>query len=137
MLIRYTKNNIHALGSHDGKEIKWLTPGWNEFPSHIWKQYENDAEIKKMIADGAIELLADKVTVKEGRKTVTKVLGAGDEELRIKDLPEPRAIELVKQTLNRGMLQRWDDEETRHKVKRALAAQIKPLLPESQTSTAE
>ena len=49
----------------------------------------------------------------------------------VQDFSAERAAEIVKQTWNRDMLQRWLDEETRHKVKRTLTKQIKPLLNES------
>lgn len=137
MLIKYNNTNLHALSTYDGKDIKWLKPGWNEFDSTVWVQHEKDPSIQKMIADGVIELMAEKVKVKEGGKTVTKVLGKSDEELNIKHLDEKKAIEVVEATWDRDMLQRWADEETRHKVKRAVDKQLKPLLPESQTSTAD
>lgn len=110
------------------QEIKWLRPGWNEFPKDVWDQNKDHPGIKKMLASGKIELLAEKVTVTEGRKKITKVIGMDDEEVSIKLFSEARAIEIVKDTLNRDILQRWMDEENRSKVKRAIDKQIKPLL---------
>lgn len=132
MFIQYNKNNIHALGTPDGKEIKFLRPGWNEFPSNIFKLYEKDPEILRMIADKIIVLMNEKVTVNQGKKKVTKVIGQDDEEIVLKDFSDSKAVEVVGGTLNKDLLQRWDDEENRHKVKRALAAQLKKLSPESE-----
>lgn len=134
MFIKYNKNNLHALGTYDGKDIKFLRPGWNEFPSDIFKLYENDAEIKRMIEDKTIEVMAEKVVIQDGKRKITKIIGKDDEEVHVKELPEAKAIEVVKGTLNRDILQRWMDEETRHKVKRAIDAQLKPLLPDAKAS---
>jgi hypothetical protein len=135
MFIKYTKPNNHALSNLKGDVIAVLRPGWNEFPSEIFEINKNDPEIKGMIADGHIEFLDAKVTSMEGRKKVTKVIGADDSEVHVKDLDEKKAIEVIKSTYNRDLLQRWIDEENRSKVKLAIDAQLKPLLPENQTST--
>jgi hypothetical protein len=137
MLIQYNKPNNHALSNLKGDAIVVLRPGWNEFPSEIFNVHKDDSEIKGMIADGTIKFLKEKVVTMEGRKKVTKTVGEDDSELHVKDLDEKKAIEVIKATFNRDMLQRWMDEETRSRVKRAIDAQIKPLLPENQTSTAE
>lgn len=134
MFIKYNNTNLHALGSFDGKQISWLRPGWNEFPSALFKLYEKDPEILKMIEDKKIELLNEKVSQVKGKKKVTLHIGMSDEPIHTTDLPERKAIEIIKGTYNRDILQRWEDEETRHKVKRAIAEQVKPLLPESQAS---
>lgn len=59
MLIKYNNTNVHALpyvNQTAGKQliqspsdVKWLQPGWNEFPSEVWKQNEKHPQIKKMI----------------------------------------------------------------------------------------
>lgn len=153
MFIKYNDTNVHALpyvtyrqvrlkNKKTGKvrvanqvnemqspqDIKWLRPGWNEFPSSVWEQNKNHPGIQKMLEDGKIEVMAEKVQVKVGKKTVTKVVGQDDEEVALKHFAETRAIAVVKGTYNRDILQRWLDEETRHKVKRALTKQIEPLL---------
>lgn len=138
MMIKYSGTNIHALGhieqdktkpSYGPQDIHWLRPGWNEFPSHVWRMYEDHPEILKKLKDGTIELMDEKVLAgKNGKK---KSIGTSDEPIDLKDLPESKAIEIVKGTYNREMLQRWLDEENRSKVKRSLEEQIKPLLPES------
>lgn len=137
MLIKWNKSNIHAFGSYDGKQINFLRPGWNEFPSAIFELYKNDTEVLRFIKNKTLELMAEKVTLKTSSgKKVTKVIGQGDDELSLKDLSEEKAIEIVKGTFNRELLQRWTDEENRHKVKRELDKQTKPLLPENKTATA-
>lgn len=158
MFINYRGTNLHALPyvtmrpvtlknkktgkkrtiqrvdtSQSPNDIQWLRPGWNEFPSHVWNQNKEHPGIKKMLKDKMIELLSEEVSVlvrdKNGRKKrVKQIIGLGDEEVRLKHFTEIRAIEIVKETLNRDILQRWMDEETRHKVKRTLVKQIEPLL---------
>jgi hypothetical protein len=135
MLIKYNGTNVHAFGSPDGKQISWLRPGWNEFPKQIWDMYANHPDVITMLSDKKLELLNEKVEVpSKGKKKEYREIGMTDEPLSLKDLSESKAIEVVKGTYNRDMLQRWLDEENRHKVKRALDAQIKPLLPETQAS---
>jgi hypothetical protein len=157
MMIHYGGTNIHALPhvtsvpvtlrnkktgkkrtimrvdtSQSPQDIQWLRPGWNEFPKEVWEQNKDHPGIVKMLKDKTIRLMAEVVTVKEGKKKLTMVLGQDDEQIDLKMLAEPRAIEIVKETLNRDILQRWLDEETRHKVKRALTKQIEPLLNKTQ-----
>lgn len=126
MFINWKNNNVHAFGSVDGKTIKWLRPGWNEFPSELFKQYENDAEVKRFISEGKLEILAEKVGTGKTKKTI----GLDDKPIDLKELTEAKSIEIIKNTFNRELLQRWIDEENRSKVKRALEEQIKPLMPD-------
>lgn len=127
MFIKYTKANLHTLATHDGKELAHLRPGWNEFPSRVWDENKNDAEIKRMIEDGDIVLMEDRVEQKVGKKKIVKIIGKTDEPVALKDLDEKRAIEVAGETFNLDMLQRWMDEETRHKVKRAIDKQVKAI----------
>lgn len=135
MFINYTKPNCHTLATPDGKEFHHLRPGWQEFPKRIWDLYKDDPEIKRMVADGDIVLMAEKV--QDGKKT--KTIGQDDQPVDLKDLPIDKAIKIAKETLNRDLLQRWADEETRHKVKRILESQIKELThqPEDDGSKEE
>lgn len=153
MFIKYNDTNVHAIpniktksvrmknkktgkirvveklvGNQSPQDIKWLRPGWNEFPSDLWNKTKDHPGIKKMLAEKKIELLNETVVVTEGKKKVKKVIGQDDEEVSLRFLSELKSIEIVKGTLNRDILQRWLDEETRHKVKRALSKQIEPLL---------
>ena len=85
------------------------------------------ADTKRMLSEGTIELMAEKVETKVGKKKVVKLVGQGDAEVHLKDLEEAKAIKIVADTHNRELLQRWTDEETRHKVKRALDKQMEPF----------
>lgn len=155
MMIKYNNTNVHALpyvtmkpvtlkSKRTGKkrtimrvdenqspsDIHWLRPGWNEFPKHIWEQNKAHPGIQKMIKTKMIEVMNEKVEVKKGKKKVLVTVGQDDEPIELKNFSVERAIEIVAGTLNRDILQRWIDEELRHKVKKALRKQIKPLLPE-------
>lgn len=119
-------------------EVKWLRPGWNEFPTDVWEQNKDNPAIQKLIKAKKIELMSHKatITVRDKRtgklKKVERMIGADDSPIRLKYFDEKTAIEVVKSAFDRDMLQRWEDEETRHKVKKALRKQIEPLLNTSE-----
>lgn len=158
MMIKYNDNNVHALPnvkmkvvtmrnkktgktrkvnkldtSQSPEDIKWLRPGWNEFPKAVWDQNKDHPGIKHMLETGKIEIMNEKIEVKSGKKTITKIVGQTDEEISLKLFSEVKAIQIAKGTLNRDILERWLDEETRHKVKKALKKQIEPLLNEEKS----
>lgn len=157
MFIQYKDTNVHAMpqlayrpvrvkNKKTGKarmvdklvtdqapqDVFWLRPGWNEFPKKIWDQNSTHPQIVRMMKRKKIVLLTDTVEVKKGGKKVKLQVGLTDVPIRLRWFDAKRAIEILKNTLNRDLLQRWLDEETRSPVKRALEAQIKPLLPENQ-----
>jgi hypothetical protein len=119
------------------QEVFWLRPGWNEFPKHIWEQNKDAPSIKQMLKKGTIQLLSHPVEKKvrdkkTGKKKVIKlVLGQDDAEMTLRYFDEKQAIAIVKETWNRDILQRWLDEEMRHRVKRALTKQVEPLINNS------
>lgn len=155
MFIRYNETNCHAFGHINAEALKslktpskrgakpiiqspqdvvWLRPGWNEFPKEVWDQNKDHPVVKKMLKRGKIELMSYKTKVKvrgaNGKlKLVERLVGADDKPVRLKYFDDKLSIKIVKQTLNRDMLQRWLDEERRHIVKKALRKQLKPLLP--------
>jgi len=153
MFIKYNGSNVHALPyintlalkemrnpSRKNKtmiqspqDVKWLRPGWNEFPRDAWEQNKENPAIQKMLKKGTIELLAHKakikVRTKDGKlKIVERMVGADDAPVRLRYFDEAMAINIAKGTFDRELLQRWMDEETRHKVKKVLGKQIEPLL---------
>lgn len=152
MFIKYLGTNIHALPhlpKHidenavkvlSPQDIQWLRPGWNEFPKSIWDQHKDHPQIKKMLKEGKpdhkgrptkeplIELMSEKVTFLEGKKKKTKVVGQDDSQIALEVFDEKRAIQIVKETHNRDLLQRWLDEENRGKVRRMIDKQLEPLL---------
>lgn len=161
MMIKYNDTNVHAIPNIKTKTVKLrnkktgkvrtevrldpsqspqdivkLMPGWNEFPRAIWEQNKNQPSIVKMLKDKKIELMDEKVTIKQGKKQVVQVVGQDDEPISLRSFSESRAVEIVDGTFNRDILNRWLDEETRHKVKKALRKQVEPLLnnkePESE-----
>ncbi len=156
MFIKYNGSNVHALpylnfknvtlvNKKTGKrrtvqkidtnqapqDIQWLRPGWNEFPSNVWGQNKDNPQIVKMLKKGTIVLMDEKVVFSRGGKKIQKQVGADDSEIHLKVFDDKRAIEIVKSTFNRDLLQRWLDGETRSKVKRRLEKQIEPLLSQA------
>lgn len=153
MFIQYNGNNVHALpyltyrqkqvrSKQTGKlktiskldtnqspsDIKWLRPGWNEFPKEIWEQNKTHPQILSMLKKGTIVLMNEKVTILKGGKKLTKLVGPEDEQVRLRWFDTSRACQIVKGTFDRDLLQRWEDEETRHKVKKSIKKQLEPLL---------
>ena len=146
MMIKYNGTNVHAMAQvnqaqgalvQTPQDVQWLRPGWNEFPKAVWEQNKNHPQHVKMIKKGMIEFLAIPALVpvrdaKTGKiKKVKRVVGADDRPVKLKYLDEKLAIKIVLSTLNRDILERWLDEEQRHKVKKVLRKQIKPLLSTS------
>lgn len=157
MFIKYNETNCHALPhvtqrpvtlvnkktgakrrvmridtTQSPTDIKWLRPGWNEFPKAVWDQNKDHPQIQKMLRKKKIELMSEKVTITKGGKKVTRVVGLEDEQIRLRWFDEKRALGIVKDTYDRELLQRWLDEESRSRVKRKLEKQITPLLAETQ-----
>ena len=137
MFIKYNKVNLHALATYDGKQLAHLRPGWNEFPNHIWEQNKNDTEILRMIEEGDIEVMEEKIVEKVGKKTIVKIVGQTDGPVMLKDFDEKKAVDVVNDTYNVDLLQRWMDEESRHKVKRALDKKLKAIHEKGKPSTEE
>lgn len=147
MFIHWKKKNVHILGSHDGRDVLILQPGWNEGSDLIWKQYENDPEVKTFLEEGVLSLhehpeAGKEVSrqgsgreVKEKGRSTGKVeiqqpryLGEGDQEVHINQITdEKKALDIVRNTWNKKLLERWFDEETRSRVKKALDSQLKNL----------
>ncbi len=119
------------------QDVKWLQPGWNEFPKAVWEQNKAHPMLQKYVKKGTIELFSYPATIrvkgKNGKTKLKKViLGGDDRPLKLRWLDEKMAIIMVKSMFVRDILQRWTDEETRHKVKKALRKQIEPLLNTSE-----
>lgn len=141
MFINYTGTNVHALPQvnvanpmlQSPQDVKWLRPGWNEFPKAVWDQNKSNPNVQKMLKKGIIKLLEYTATVKVKTKTgkiklVKKAIGLDDSPVKLKYFDEKTAVTIAKNTYDRDLLQRWDDEETRHKVKKVLRKQIEPLM---------
>jgi hypothetical protein len=157
MFIQYNDTNVHALpwltykavrmkNHKTGKvrtvqkldttqapqDIHWLRPGWNEFPKKVWEQNKDHPQIQKMLRKGKIVLMSEKVTIKKAGKRVAHVVGPEDEEVKSRWFEEKRAVAIVKETFNRDILQRWLDQESRAKVKRAIEKQLEPLMAKAE-----
>lgn len=138
MFVHYSGTNVHALGffnkanlkmNQSPQYVKGLQPGWNEIPNELWEQNKGNPIIKHMLAKKTITIMPDVVTVTSGGKKKKVAVGQSDVKIRLRWFEEKRAVEIVKQTFNRDVLQRWEEEEQRPKVVKALKKQIEPLLP--------
>lgn len=144
MMIKYNGTNVHALpdlryvekrikNKKTGKvrivrtvdinqtpqDVHWLRPGWNQFPARVFEQHREHPAIKSMIEKGTIEFLPADLKNAKG-KTVKLAAATTDAEFNLADVNEKSAIEIGKATFDRELLQRWIDEESRPKVRRAL-----------------
>jgi hypothetical protein len=145
MMIKYNGTNVFSMArisdakkkgvvAQSPEDVHWLRPGWNEFPKEVWEQNKSNPAIKKMLARKVIELFAVKAKIRVRSASTGKVrlvereLGTDDMPIKLKYLDEKLAIKIVLGTLNRDMLNRWLDEERRHRVKKAIRKQVKPLL---------
>jgi hypothetical protein len=156
MFIKYSGTNCHAMGNinkaslaamktpgreakaliQSPQDVKWLRPGWNEFSTECWDQNKNHPQIVKMIKKNIIEIMNHtakvKVRDKKGKvKLVQRLIGQDDRPVRLTYFDEKSAVKIAKETWNRELLQRWLDEERRHKVAKVLRKQIEPLLNKS------
>lgn len=126
MFIKSTALGVISMGSMDAKEIKWLNPGWNDFPNRIWEQNKDSPLIKRYLAEGVLSIFNEKVTSMVGKKKVKTDIGMATTRLKLSDLPEALAIKVVKESYERSMLTRWLNVETRPKVKKYLETQLAP-----------
>lgn len=129
MWIKWDNTNCHAMGSIDGKEIFSLSPGWNDFPKRIWDENKDHPEILGFLEDKTIELLDEKKIVLNGKKKTVVSIGMDDEPLNLKDLSDGKALTIIKDTYKQDILNRWFDEDNRHKIKKAITARLKDLMP--------
>lgn len=132
MFLQYNRPNNHVLSTHGSMvggvmaqpEIHVLRPGWQEFPKHIYDMHKDDKMFKEMVKKG--DIVVSDVKVGAGKKAVA--LAEADVEVHLSEIKdEKKCIEIVKGTFNRELLQRWLDEETRSKVKRAINERVKEV----------
>ena len=133
MFVQYNRPNNHVLSTHGvmaangvmtQPDIAVLRPGWQEFPKHIFDMHKDEPSFKKLMAEGVI--VVSDAAMGTGKKAVK--VGQADVEVHLSEIKdEKKCIEIVNGTFDRELFQRWLDEETRSKVKRAISARIKEL----------
>lgn len=148
MIVKYNRPNLHyAYG------IRFI-PGVNSVDPKLWAIAEKDSEIKYFLEQGILEVLegdAAKSEKKESdpfagvsddekKKLIDKAFGDNKENANsnaptpeappvepLKNFNDKKALQLVSETFNVGILKEWLDTEDRTKVKRAIEAQIKKM----------
>ena len=97
------KNNAPSL--HGLAGICRLMPGANEVEDEAWEKVKDFRAVKRRLESGEYEVLQGK---SDG----------------IKGFTAKKAAELVKETYDMSLLEKWDSEETRPSVRKALKEQI-------------
>lgn len=118
MLIMYKKPNLRGIGPIT------LKPGLNDVPAALWQEAQKTygPSITRMLDDGLLEVL-------EGK--------AGDplELADLAKLPERKAIKLVTETVDDGVLTQWHESERRKAVIAAIENQLARLADTAPSET--
>ncbi len=96
-----------------------LVPGLNEVDDAIWEAACSTAVMAARIAQGHFEV----VSAPSGKSDDSESFYESD----LKSLKPAMALKLIKETLRKDLLEKWDAVETREAVKKAIAAQFKEL----------
>lgn len=148
MIVKYNRPNLHyAYG------IRFI-PGVNSVDPKLWAIAEKDSEIQYFLKERILEVLEPDIRKKseeikdplsevseaEKQKLLDKAFGDNKENATstakppetppaepLSNFNDKKALELVAQTFNVGILKEWLDTEIRSKVKRAIEAQIKKM----------
>lgn len=105
VLIRNTKPRAHCINSVAlGKKVA-LKPGINRVSKALWNWAQEQHIVKICVDVGDLEEITD----------------------TLKDLSAARAVLMVKETFSKEVLKDWLEEETRDKVKEAIANQLQAL----------
>lgn len=148
MIVKYNRPNLHyAYG------IRFI-PGVNSVDPKLWAIAEKDSEIQHFLNEGILEVLEPDIKKKskepkdplsglsddEKKKLTEKAFGDNKENATstakppetppiepLSNFNDKKALELVAQTFNVGILKEWLDTEIRSKVKRAIETQIKKM----------
>lgn len=145
MFLKYNKPNRHLIPYYSDSQKKQkekglnipysllaLNPGWNNVPKAVWDSIKDHKQIKAFLDDEVMEIMNEEVEVYHGEEKIVKHIGVDDEPVKLLDLSESKAIKIAKDTHNLELLEQWHDEETRSKVKKVLAKQVKLYQPGSQ-----
>jgi len=123
MLIKYDRPNVHVIGYPVGAKnqayssIK-LKPGLNEVDSKEWDKVKTDPEVLTFLEE---EIL---VVLSEEDKPVEKILP------NLKDRKTKDAVDLIKNTMDPKLLEKWSKGEKRAGVLRAIDSQLSALHTE-------
>lgn len=118
LLVENTENRIHNLGGHCV-----LMPGHNEVDETAWKKALE------------IELVRDLVRMGVLKPKVTPPAATGAQ-TTIAAMKATEAIEVVKKTVDKDLLERWYAEDQRKGVLDAIEKQLEAVNPKTATPPA-
>jgi hypothetical protein len=112
MIVILNKPSVLHLGSE-----LFLKSGANEVEPSVMKKWVNNPTVKQHIEDGVIEF---------NEKELSGEVGSSAENA-LQLLNVPKAIELVKATIDMPLILVWKENEKRAGVLKAIDAQVKEL----------
>jgi len=128
MLLEYKNKNVLSIPvNNQASGTARIVPGINEFSNDLWKEFKDHPVVKGMVESGQLKEVTVQEAKKAGSRTKPKTLGKEDGELDLTKVEQTDAINLAERTFNLALLERWEMEETRAKVKTALKKQIKKI----------
>ncbi|HEX5034650.1 MAG TPA: hypothetical protein VFW62_09235 [bacterium] len=126
MLIMYTPANIYRCG-----EMR-LIPGMNDVPERVWNEVKDHPLVKMRVEKGLISLRPQQKAKLAGDGESTGQDDNGDGLTSLGEFSAKEAEALVKETFDLPTLERWQGEETRKGVLKAIEAQIDSLKIEDE-----
>lgn len=110
MLVKIITPNVYGIARKNGKSTIIFIPGINKISGEDWEEIKANPGIKKRIENKTIEIVDDREDV-ESSET-------------LKNHNSQKAIELVTQTLDKNLLEKWKELETRTTVLKAIDKQL-------------
>jgi len=129
MLVKYNKPNILNVcypigkvekGKPNGTRIDVIVGGINKIADSDWKSIKDTVKFKYLLEEGHLEVVTEKDMKQEDaeKEKVAPELGA---------MKVDQAVATVKQCLNKVLLSKWEVEDDRKKVQKAIEGQLKKL----------
>lgn len=113
LLVENTENRIHNLGGHC-----ILMPGHNEVDEAAWKKAQEIELVRDYVRLGVLKPKAT-APAAPGAQTTIATMKAGE------------AIEVVKKTVDKELLERWYAEDQRKGVLDAIEKQLEAVTPKA------
>lgn len=118
LLVENTEARIHNLGGHC-----ILMPGHNEVDEAAWKKALEIELVRDFVRLGVL-------------KTKATAPAAPGAQTTIAAMKAPEAVEVVKKTVDKELLERWYAEDQRKGVLSAIEEQLEAISPKPATALA-
>lgn len=125
-IVKNATNAVHsisvALDSENSKLIV-LKPGNNEMEENVWESLSKHPKVQERINTGKYIMIAPDLVSEEDKK-IEEENGASES---LSGYSVSKAKDLVKGTYDLELLEKWETEESRSKVKAQIKSQIKKV----------